>query len=84
MDLSEAIRKRIQELIKENNIKSLNAVAKLAGVSNTLYDFMSGNIDLIKIDTLLHICEAFNIQLYEFFFDPIFKDVEYERKEKIS
>ena len=82
MQLSDAIRKRIQALMKQNNIKSLNAVNKLAGISNTLYDFMTGNNDLIKLDILLHICEAFNIQLYEFFYDPLFKDVQYEKNDK--
>ncbi len=80
MQLSDAIRERIIALMKQNNIKSVNAVTNLAGISNTLHDFMNGNIELIKIDTLLHICEAFNIELYEFFYDPLFKDVKYEQK----
>ncbi len=80
MQLSDAIRQRIFELMKQNNIKSINAVNNLAGISNTLHDFMNGDIELIKIDTLLHICEAFNIELYEFFQNPLFKDVKYEKK----
>lgn len=80
MQLSDAIRERIIALMKQKNIKSVNAVTNLAGISNTLHDFMNGNIELIKIDTLLHICEAFNIELYEFFYDPLFKDVKYEQK----
>ena len=79
MQLSDAIRKRIFNLMKKNNIKSINALTNLAGISNTLHDFMNGEIELIKIDTLLHICEAFNIELYEFFFDSLFKDVKYEK-----
>ena len=34
------------------------------------------DLDLIKLDTLLHICEGFNIELKDFFDDPLFKDVE--------
>ena len=79
MQLSEAIRKRILELMKENNIKTINAVTNLAGISNTLNDFMLGKLELLKLDTLLHICEAFNIELYEFFHNPLFKDVQYEK-----
>ena len=79
MQLSEAIRKRILELMKENNIKTINAVTNLAGISNTLNDFMLGKVELLKVDTLLHICEAFNIELYEFFRNPLFKDVQYEK-----
>lgn len=81
MQLSEAIRKRIFQLMKENNIKSVNNVANLAGISNALNDFMIGKNKLLKIDTLLHICEAFNIQLYEFFYDPLFENVQYEKND---
>ena len=75
MQLSEAIRKRILELMKENNIKTINAVTNLAGISNTLNDFMLGKVELLKLDTLLHICEAFNITLKDFFDDPLFDEV---------
>ncbi len=80
MQLSDAMRCRIKNLMKENDIKSINAVTNLAGISNTLHDFMQGKVDLLKVDTILHICEAFNIQLYQFFYDPIFDDVQYEKK----
>ena len=79
MQLSEAIRIRILELMKQNNLKSINSVTNLAGISNTLHDFMNGNNELIKLDTILHISEAFNIELYEFFYSPLFKDVQYEK-----
>ena len=42
-------------------------------------DFIEYMNELIKIDTLLHICEAFNIELYEFFYSPLYKDVHYEK-----
>ena len=79
MQVPDAIRKRIKQLMKENNIKSVNAVTNLAGISNTLNDFMLGKVELLKLDTLLHICEAFNIEMYEFFQSPLFKDVQYEK-----
>lgn len=37
---------------------------------------MSGKRELINLKTLLHICEGFDIELKDFFDDPIFKDVE--------
>ena len=37
---------------------------------------MNGTTELIKLDTLLHVCEGFNITLIEFFSDPTFNDVE--------
>ena len=83
MQLSEAIRKRILELMKENNIKTINAVTNLAGISNTLNDFMLGNVELLKLDTLLHICEAFNIELKDFFNSPVFENVIDEKDNNI-
>lgn len=82
MTLPNAIRERIRELMKQKGIKSINAVVNLAGISNTLNDFMIGEVDLPKLDTILHICEGFDIQLYEFFYSPLFKDVQYEKKLK--
>lgn len=82
MGLSDAIRERIKELMEINKVKTINAVSNLAGVSNTLSDFMNGKIDLPKLDTLLHICEGFNIQLYDFFNSPLFTDVQYEKAKK--
>lgn len=82
MSLSDAIRKRIEELMKQNGIKYVNAVANLAGISNSLNDFMTGKTDLPKIDTILHICEGFGIQLVDFFNSPLFIDVQYEKSKK--
>lgn len=79
MNLSDAIRKRILDLMKQNNIKAINTVANLAGISNSLHDFMSGKAELLQLDTILHICEAFHIQLYEFFYDPLFIDALHEK-----
>ena len=42
---------------------------------------MSGKIEFIKLDTLLHICEGFNITLGEFFTDSIF-DNTYQENDK--
>lgn len=45
---------------------------------STISTFMSGKTELIKIDTLLHICEGFNITLGEFFSSETFDTVEQE------
>ncbi len=76
MQLSDAIRKRIKKLLKENDM-NIWKLYKQTGVSaSTLSYFMSGKRELINLKTLLHICEGFNIELKEFFDDPMFKDVE--------
>lgn len=75
MTLENAIRKRIIELAKENDI-SINKVSTLAGLTHTtLLSFMNNETHDPRISTLLHICEAFDIDLMEFFNSSIFKNV---------
>lgn len=76
MTLSDAVRKRIRYYLDENKM-SIWALFKASGIPrSTLCAFMNGTTELIKLDTLLHVCEGFNITLLEFFDDPIFNDVE--------
>lgn len=52
-------------------------LCKMSGIPcSTISTFMSKKTELIKLDTLLHICEGFNITLGEFFGDSLFDDVE--------
>ena len=86
MTLEEAIRKRVRELAKERNI-TINMVSTLAGLTHTtLLSFMNNETHNPRISTLLHICEAFNITLTEFFDDPIFDNVvdEEENDDRIN
>ena len=56
---------------------SLWALFKASGVPiSTLAAFMNKRTELIKLDTLLHICEGFGITLTEFFEEDVFKYVE--------
>ena len=76
MYLSDAVRERIIFYQKKNGM-SLWALFKASGVPiSTLAAFMSKRTELIKLDTLLHICEGFGITITEFFEDDIFKEVE--------
>ena len=76
MYLFDAIRNRIRFYQKEKKM-SLWALFKASGVPmSTLAAFMSGKTELVKLDTLLHICEGFSITLTDFFEDDVFKDVE--------
>ena len=68
MKLSDAIRKRIKYYLKEKNM-NIWKLCKMSGIPcSTISTFMSGKTELLKIDTLLHICEGFGITLGEFFF----------------
>lgn len=75
MLLEEAIRKRINKLAKEKGI-TINKVSTLAGMTHTtLLSFMNEETHDPRISTLLHVCEALDIELSEFFNDAIFKNV---------
>lgn len=79
MQLREAIIYRIKKLLIEHNITEY-ALSMQAGIPpSTLNDFFRGKVVLPRIDNLLHICEGFNIELKDFFDDPVFKDVEFDR-----
>ena len=74
MELSEAIRKRINNLCKEHNY-SLYALSIMAGISDsTLDSFMKHRSNSINAKTLLHVCEGLGISLEEFFTDPLFDE----------
>ena len=76
MYLSDAVRDRIR-FYQQKKDMSLWALFKASGVPmSTLAAFMSKRTELIKLDTLLHICEGFGITLTEFFEDSVFKEVE--------
>lgn len=75
MDLSQAVRIRINNLIKEKNL-NISKLSTLAGISrSTLSKFMSGKRKYIRLDILEYICEGFNIKLVDFFNDEIFDDI---------
>lgn len=76
MKLTQATRLRIISLLKKKNI-SENKLSSLACISSTtLNNFLVGKHKDIKLTTLLHICEGFNITIGEFFDDELFYEVE--------
>ena len=76
MKLSDAVRKRMRYYLDLNHM-SIWALFKASGIPlSTLCAFMNGTTELIKLDTLLHVCEGFNITIIDFFSDPIFNEVE--------
>lgn len=75
MQLSDATRKRIQQLLKQNDMKLFD-LSKAAGIAlPTISDFLKNDTKNLRMDTMLHICEGFNITLKEFFDNPLFDEV---------
>ena len=78
LTLEQAIRKRIISLAKERNI-TINKVSTLSGLPHTtLLSFINSNTHDLRVSTLLHICEAFEITLNDFFNDKLFENVQDE------
>ena len=76
MILSEAINKRINELLDEQNMTAYK-LSYLAGISNSIIsDCRRGKVKEPTISSIIHICEGLNIQLKDFFDSPLFNDVE--------
>ena len=76
MSIANAIRKRIKHYLKVKNMK-VWYLCKMSGIPcSTISTFLSGKTQLIKIDTLLYICNGFNITLSEFFNDVTFDEAE--------
>lgn len=76
MLISEAIRLRIDELLKQHNL-TVYKLSYLAGISNSIIsDCKRGKVKEPTISSIIHICEGLNIELKDFFDSPYFKDVE--------
>ncbi len=78
MDLSQAVRIRITNLIEERNI-NVSKLSTMAGISrSTLSKFLSGKRKIIRLDIIEYICEGLNMKLKDFFDDSLFDDIEIE------
>ena len=78
MKLEQAITNRILKLCEERDI-SPNKLSTMAGLpSSTIRCIFYGRSKNPGVRTLLDICQALNITLYDFFNDDIFRDEELE------
>ena len=76
MDLSQAVRTRITNLVNENNL-NISKLSTLAGISrSTLSKFMAGKRKIIRLDMIEFICEGLDMKLKDFFNDKVFDDIE--------
>ena len=78
MKLEEAITKRIYALCDQNGI-SPNKLATLSGMpAGSLKSIFYGKSKNPGTRTILDLCQALNITLYDFFNDDLFKDKDLE------
>ena len=78
MKLEEAITKRIYALCDERKITP-NKLANMAGMpAGSLKSIFYGKSKNTGTRTILDICQALDISLYDFFNDELFKDKNLE------
>ena len=80
MNIGEAVRRRILELCREEEI-TVNKLATVSGITqSTLNNIVSGRNNSTTVSTVKKICDGLNISNEEFFHSPLFRDLEQEVK----
>lgn len=78
MGISEAVRERLNVLLRERNL-TINALSILAGVTqSTVNDFMKGVSTNIGIVTLKKLIDGLDMTITEFFDTEQFRALEQE------
>ncbi len=76
MNIDDAIRKRIDELVDKNKT-TLTALCLNSNITpSTIFDFMNGKSKCPKVITIKKICAGSNITLKEFFAPTYFDDMD--------
>ena len=76
MNLDEAIKTRINELVKDNKM-TLTALCLNSNLTpSTIFDFMAGKSKCPKVITIKKLCAGANITLEEFFARDYFNNTE--------
>ena len=78
MTVKEAVVARLQEVLKERNMR-LNELANLSGITpSTVYSMMDERRKEITINVIKKLCDGLDMTLGEFFSSPIFDELEQE------
>lgn len=78
LNIGQAVRLRILELCKENQI-TLNKLSTLCGITqSTLNNIISGRNNTTTISTIKKICDGLEITILTFFTSPLFENLDQE------
>ena len=78
MKISEAISKKIVNILKEKDI-SLNKLSNICCLTQSTVDsLVNGNSKNPKLLTIVRICDGLDITLKDFFDDDLFNDIDRE------
>ena len=76
MIISEAVKLRIAELLKQNHLTAYKLSYQAGMSASIISDCMRGKVKEPTISSIIHICEGLDMQLKDFFDSPYFQDVE--------
>ena len=80
MDIGEAVKERIFELCREENI-SINKLCSMSGVTqSTVNNIVSGRNRSATISTIKKLCDGLGISIEDFFNSELFRGLEQELK----
>lgn len=78
--IGEAVRLRILELCKENNI-SINKLCNMSGVTqSTINNIVNGRNKSMTVSTIKKLCDGLDITIQDFFRSDLFINLEQEIK----
>lgn len=80
MNIGEAVKERILELCREQDI-SINRLSSMSGVTqSTVNNIVSGRNRSTTISTIKKLCDGLGITIEDFFHSELFRDLEQELK----
>ena len=80
MRVNDAVKLRILELCRENNI-TLNKLSTICGITqSTLNNIISGRNATTTVSTIKKICDGLEITILDFFSSTLFDNLEQEIK----
>ena len=80
MNIGEAVKERILELCREQDI-SVNKLSSMSGVTqSTVNNIVSGRNNSATVSTIKKLCDGLGITIEEFFNSELFRGLEQEIK----
>lgn len=73
MTTQKAVVLRISNLFIKNNMTQYALCKKIAMSEETLRSIINERYKTVKLDTIIQICDGFNMSIQEFFNDDLFK-----------
>ena len=73
MKLTEAIGKRLKDLLKEQGMTQYKLSTSSGVPQTTISSIVNAEYGDVKVNTILNICRGLNIELEQFFSDPLFR-----------